>query len=193
MNGLGKICLRGSLLLMICFASGCSMMDGTAEDSYRNVANYDGRYYDYNSYYDERANIDYRQVNQQDYVNSSNSYYYNTPNITVPNSYHTSGGSQVRSHKSRDKNWAQTQNGNDYTIQLDNNAKASSVAKTLTKAPRQYRKAQIRYQKNGQSRYTGVYGSYKSKKEAQQAYEKLPSDLKSQANIKKWNSIQQDL
>jgi septal ring-binding cell division protein DamX len=99
----------------------------------------------------------------------------------------------VRSHKSRDKNWAQTQNGNDYTIQLDNNAKASSVAKTLTKAPRQYRKAQIRYQKNGQSRYTGVYGSYKSKKEAQQAYDKLPSDLKSQANIKKWNSIQQDL
>ncbi len=102
-------------------------------------------------------------------------------------------GRYARSHKSRDQSWANKQRANNYTIQLDSSGKASKVAKTLVNAPKNQRSAQIKYQRNGQAYYKGVYGSYKTRHDANNAYQKLPAHLKNKAGIKQWHQLQREL
>lgn len=110
--------------------------------------------------------------------------------VTVPESALLKDGAGPTSHKQKDKNWVRNQDPNSYTIELADDDKPASVAKKLYVAPKNKRMAQIKYQEGGTKRYTGVYGSYKTKAEADAALEKLSPELKSKAKIKPWSSIQ---
>ncbi len=71
--------------------------------------------------------------------------------------------------------------------------KASQVAQTLYKAPKNDRMAQIKYQRNGKDYYKGLYGSYDSPEAAQKALDALPPDIKQGAGIKNWSNVQGNL
>jgi septal ring-binding cell division protein DamX len=68
--------------------------------------------------------------------------------------------------------------------------KASQVASKLQQAPKSNRRAQVKYQRNGQNYYKGVYGSYSSYQAAQQALNSLPANVRQGAKIKSWGSVQ---
>lgn len=110
--------------------------------------------------------------------------------VTVPESYHVSTESAPASFKDREKSWVGRQNPQNYTIQIDDSTKASDVASTLQKAPKDARRAEVRYNQGGESRYRGVYGTYSSYEAAQKALSNLPADLKSNAQVKTWGSVQ---
>ncbi len=109
--------------------------------------------------------------------------------VVVPQSYHVGlGGPQ--SSKDVDKNWVNSQNPQAYTIEIAQDPKASYVASTLYKAPKNERTAEVKAN-NGD--YKGLYGSYPSYEAAQEKLNSLPDDLKQHAGIKTWNQVQQDL
>lgn len=110
--------------------------------------------------------------------------------VTVPESYHVGSEQSPTSFKVREKSWANRQNPQNYTIQLDESEKASEVAKTLQKAPKDARRAEIKYDKGGEKHYRGVYGTYGSYEAAQKAMQSLPDDLKQNASVKSWGSVQ---
>lgn len=110
--------------------------------------------------------------------------------VTVPESYHVSTDSAPVSFKDREKSWIGRQNPQNYTIQIDNSGNASDVAKTLQRAPKDARSAEVKYERDGEKRYRGVYGTYSSYEAAQKALNNLPSDLKQNAQIKTWGSVQ---
>ena len=80
-----------------------------------------------------------------------------------------------------------------YTIELADGDKASEVANTLYKAPKNDRMAEIKYQKDGKTYYKGVYGSYPSLEAAQQALTTLPDEIKQKAGVQTWGSVQQNV
>ncbi len=110
--------------------------------------------------------------------------------VTVPESYHVSAESAPASFKDREKTWVGRQNPQNYTIQIDDSEKASEVARTLQKAPKDARRAEVKYNRGGEQYYRGVYGTYSSYEAAQKAMNNLPSDLKQNAKIKTWGSVQ---
>lgn len=113
-----------------------------------------------------------------------------TYKVAVPASYYLATG-VPQSHQNADKNWIDQQNASGYTIELDNNERASVVAKTLQEAPKNERMAQIQYDKNGKPMYLGVYGSFLNKEAAKAALEKLPPEMREKAKIKSWNNVQE--
>jgi septal ring-binding cell division protein DamX len=110
--------------------------------------------------------------------------------VTVPESYHVSSESAPASFKDRERSWVGRQNPQNYTIQLDDSEKASEVASTLQKAPKDARRAEVKYHRGGEKYYRGVYGTYSSYESAQKAMNKLPGHLKTNAKIKTWGSVQ---
>ncbi len=149
-------------------------------------------YYDYNGTYNEPSIYNYQSVDNQ-YPRYNQYDLYDRKSVSIPKTYHMSQGRPATSHKNRDKTWVRKQNSRGYTILLDKGPKASTVAKTLSHAPKNHRTAQVKHNKNGKPRYSGVYGSYSSKDAAKATYNKLPSQIKSKANIKQWQKVQKDI
>ena len=114
-------------------------------------------------------------------------------NVTVPETYHVGPLHAPTPHSDRDKSWVQSQNAQGYTIELTDNEKASQVAKTLFLAPKKERTAEVKYQKYGQIHYKGLYGTYPNYEAAEAALQGLPEDIKQQAGIKTWGTVQQSL
>jgi len=110
--------------------------------------------------------------------------------VTVPEGYHVGSEHSPASFNEREKSWVDRQNPQNYTVELDDNEKASQVALTLQKAPKDARKAEIKYNRGGKKYYKGVYGTYTNYGAAQQALNALPEELKQNARVKTWGSVQ---
>jgi len=110
--------------------------------------------------------------------------------VTIPDSYHSGGGNSPASFRDRETSWVKRQNPQNFTIELDDSSKASEVASTLQKAPKDARRAEVKYSKGGEKHYRGVYGTYSSYESAQKALNKLPEDVRNKASVKTWGSVQ---
>lgn len=156
----------------------------STEASYQNVQTYPESYV-YQPYkYEEPG---YYQTQAYDYSRN-----YSATPATVPDSHYTGSYRSPTSHKDMDRNWVNSQNPKAYTIQIDENEKASQVAGRLYKAPKTERSAQIKYDRDGRSYYKGVYGSYNNYEDAQKAFNKLPAEIKQGSGIKSWSSVQEN-
>ena len=107
--------------------------------------------------------------------------------VVVPESYHVGATGRPTSAKDMDKNWIKKQNPSSYTIELANDSKPARVAGVLYKAPKNERSAEVRTNSGG---YTGVYGTYPTYEAAMQKLNSLPEDVKKDAKIKSWGSVQ---
>ncbi len=110
--------------------------------------------------------------------------------VVVPDTYHVGAYRSPASPKDVDRSWVTSQNPQGYTIELANGEKASHVANVLYKAPKNERMAEVQSQRNGKPYYEGLYGSYPTQEAAQEALNKLPDDVKQNAGIKTWGSVQ---
>ena len=110
--------------------------------------------------------------------------------IVVPDSYHVSTLHAPTPHKDIDRAWVDSQNAQGYTIELADGEKASQVANTLYKAPKNERMAEVKYLRNGKPYYKGLYGSYPTHEAAENALSTLPADVKQSAGIKTWANVQ---
>lgn len=110
--------------------------------------------------------------------------------VKVPDSFHLGASHQPIPHQDLDKKWVNDQNSAGYTIALGESEKASQVASKLYQAPKNARMAQVKYYRNGNPYYQGVYGSYNTYEEAQNALKALPRDLQQTAGIKNWSKVQ---
>lgn len=129
----------------------------------------------------------------EDYQIHSGRGYYQPPEkkgVVVPETYHVGAYHSPSSHKDRDSQWVSRQNPHGYTIEVANDPKASQVAKKLFQAPKNDRRAQIKYHRAGQTYYKGLYGSYSSYQEAQNALNQLPEEIKQGARIQSWSNVQ---
>lgn len=113
---------------------------------------------------------------------------YNRP-VVVTTRYHHAAGATPVSHKDRDKQWISQQNTEDFTIEVASGDKPSSVAKSLHASPKTQRAAQYKYKNGDQTRYGGVYGSYKSREAAQAALDKMPDNVRRNAKINNWGNV----
>ncbi len=122
---------------------------------------------------------------------------YRTPktsdNVIVPESYHVGQFHAPTSFKDRDRTWVSSQNAQSYTIEIAEGEKAAQVARALYATPKTDRMAQVKYQLRGKAYYRGVYGSYPDAASAQNALDALPADIKQNAQIKNWESMQQNM
>ena len=110
--------------------------------------------------------------------------------IEVPDTYLAGANHSPTPHKDIDREWVNNQNGQSYTIEVADGEKAAQVAGTLYKAPKSERTAEVKYQRDGKTYYKGLYGTYPSYEAAQQALSTLPADVKQNAGIKTWSSVQ---
>ncbi|OYV52969.1 MAG: hypothetical protein B7X00_02190, partial [Legionella sp. 21-45-4] len=111
--------------------------------------------------------------------------------VVVPETYHMGTESKSpQSFKNRDVSWVNKQNPQGYTIELSSGEQASSVASVLQKAPKNERMAEVKTKQDGKDVYQGIYGTYSSMESAQHALDALPLDVKQNARIKTWNTIQ---
>lgn len=110
--------------------------------------------------------------------------------VEVPNSYHVGVNRAPVSPKNVDKNWVNSQNPMGYTIEVADDEKPSNVASRLQQMPATDRKAEVKYKKGGKTYYKGVYGTYNSYQDAKKAYDALPADVKANARVKNWGSVQ---
>jgi len=95
--------------------------------------------------------------------------------------------------KDVDHQWIASQSAQAYTIVLSNSEHPSTVASALSQAPKNQRMAEIKYQKDNQAYYEGLYGSYPTREAAEEAYNALPTDLKSGANVAPWSAVQRQV
>jgi septal ring-binding cell division protein DamX len=95
------------------------------------------------------------------------------------------------SAKNNDISWVEEQQPNHLTIMLASDTKPLAVSHALMDAPKDQRGAVIKYEKNGQIYYSGVYGSFLNPENAQNALEQLPQSLRVNAKIMPWSSMQQ--
>lgn len=122
------------------------------------------------------------------------SYSYDSPKtVTVPDSYYAGTTQTPVASKDLDKSWVSGQKAQGYTIEIADGEKASSVAQTLMKAPKNERTAQVKYQRAGKTYYKGLYGSYESSEAAQKALEALPASIKQGAGVKNWGVVKGDV
>ena len=105
---------------------------------------------------------------------------------TIPESVPTSS-------KNVDTDWVQQQSPAQYTLLIANGTSAASVAMTLHNAPKSAHMAEVKTQNHGVINYLGVYGSYATYTEAQQAVIDLPESMQAGVTIKTWAEIQQSL
>lgn len=164
-----------TLSLCLGTLSSCTTIDGP----YTQTTVYQPYSYTNTSYYQQGYND-----------NLNNGYYTPKKEVVVPESYHVNAYQSPVSHKEVDRTWVDQQNPQGYTIEVANGEKAAEVAKTLYKAPKTDRRAEIQYSQDGKTYYKGVYGSYNSYGEAQKAMNNLPADLRQNAGIKNWGSVQ---
>lgn len=131
----------------------------------------------------------------QSYIDSYNSPYsdYQEKPVVVPESYHVGVNHSPTPHTDVDREWVNSQNAQNYTIELAEGEKASDVANALYKAPKSERMAEVHYQRDGKSYYKGVYGTYPNQEAAQKALNSLPEDMKAKAGVKTWGSVQSGL
>jgi len=141
------------------------------------------QYGDYQIY----SNPEYRQYS--DYQENQNGYH-ELRGVYVPDSYHAGGYRNPQKPQSRDNSWVRSQNPQGYTIQLSEGRKASAVARSLTQAPKRNRTATVKSYSGDAAYFRGVYGSYGSYDAAKQAMDSLPANIRSQAKIKRWGSVQ---
>lgn len=109
--------------------------------------------------------------------------------VNTADSYPTSEIRSPISSKDMDRTWVRSQNAQGYTIEVADGEKASQVAQTLYKAPKNERMAQVKYQRQGKTYYKGLYGSYDSPEAAQKALDALPPDIKQGAGVKNWGVV----
>jgi septal ring-binding cell division protein DamX len=112
------------------------------------------------------------------------------PAVTVPETYHVGAYQAPESFKDRDKTWINSQNSQGYTIEVANGDKPAEVASVLQKTPKNERMAEVKYKHDGKDYYKGIYGTYPSYEAAQQALSTLPEDIRQNAGIKTWGSVQ---
>jgi septal ring-binding cell division protein DamX len=117
----------------------------------------------------------------------------NKTEVSVPDSYHVGAYHSPVSPKNMDRIWVSNQNPQGYTIQIAEDEKAAHVAGALQKAPKKERMAEVKYQRGGKAYYKGLYGSYDSQESAQQALNALPDEVKQQAGVQSWGSVQNNL
>ncbi|MFC3909468.1 SPOR domain-containing protein [Legionella dresdenensis] len=164
--------------LCLCLMAGCTMVDddnmGSNYPAYQPYNYNDMQYQNYN------VTIDYTNQTQPEYGR----------NAKVPDSYHVGAYHSPTPAKDVDRQWVNSQNPQGYTIEIADSEKASHVAKQLYKAPKKDRMAEIKYNRNGKAHYKGLYGSYNSKEEAQEALNSLPDDIKQGAGVKNWGNVQ---
>ena len=113
--------------------------------------------------------------------------------VVVPESYHVGAYHSPTSSKDIDRTWVSNQNPQGYTIEVADDQKASRVAGTLQKTPKNEHTAEVQYQRNGQVSYKGLYGTYPSQEAAEQALSKLPEDVKQNASVKTWSNVQNNI
>ena len=113
--------------------------------------------------------------------------------VVVPESYHVGAYHSPASAKDQDSTWVSNQNPAGYTIEIADDEKAAMVAKQLYQIPKNDRMAEIKYQRDGKDYYKGLYGSYSSQEEAQKALSTLPDNVKKNAGIKNWGSVQSNV
>ncbi|MBI2785917.1 MAG: SPOR domain-containing protein [Legionella longbeachae] len=154
--------------------SSCSTMGDSEYLTYPTYTYDVSQPYTLNNY--NMVNYDYKYQQKQD--------------VVVPDSYHVSEFQSPVSFKDRDQTWVNSQNPQGYTIELVEGNKASKVAQTLYKAPKNERMAQVKYDRDGKTYYKGIYGSYGTASEAQKALNALPPELKNSASVVNWNNIQ---
>lgn len=139
-------------------------------------------------------NLKYDQHGRPFYGNrrSSNPRRYASPGpISEPKpSFHFADRKSPKKHKERDLSWVKKQSPQNYTIEVARDKKASTVANALHQSPKTTRSAQIKVKSGEQSSYSGVYGSYKNRQEAEKALSKLPSKVRQSARIKQWGNVQ---
>lgn len=92
-----------------------------------------------------------------------------------------------------DKDWVMTQSPDHYTIQMAKSDKPQSVAKTLFAAPKRARMAQVQTHQWGGQVYQGLYGSYTSQADAEEALQQLPDAVRQHAKVVPWSSVQNTL
>lgn len=123
---------------------------------------------------------------------SGGGYYGQSLSSKSSKSYHFANRGGPKTHKQRDVEWINNQNPNNYTIELAEDEKPSSVAKKLFNTPKQERMAQYKHQKGGKTVHTGIYGSFKDSESAKKALDKLPADVRKKAKVKQFGNAQQD-
>ena len=111
--------------------------------------------------------------------------------VVVPESYHVGAYQSPRPPKDLDRAWVNNQPSQNYTIEIADGENAAHVAGSLQKAPKSEHMAEVKYQRGGKAYYKGLYGTYPSAEAAQQALSALPEDIKQNAGVKTWGSIQQ--
>jgi septal ring-binding cell division protein DamX len=94
------------------------------------------------------------------------------------------------SAKNVDVSWVEQQNPSNTTILLTSDNKPLPVSMALMQAPKDERSAALKYEKNGQIYYSGVYGNYNDQASAEQALQKLPENLRKNARIVNWTAVQ---
>ncbi|MCX7117055.1 MAG: SPOR domain-containing protein [Legionellales bacterium] len=110
--------------------------------------------------------------------------------ITLPDNHPVLTQHPPTPHQNLDRDWVKNQNAQNYTIQVADDEKPSAVAGKLYKAPKQERTAEVKILQDGKTSYKGLYGTYPNLKAALQALDELPPDVKQNADIKTWGSVQ---
>lgn len=163
-----------SLLASICSLVGCGMYNTNGAPPYNPQMN------------------NGTQLYPEGYENTGS--YTNLPpqgqTVSVPDSYHVGAYRQPVTHQNMDHQWVNSQNSASYTIEIANSEKPAAVANTLLKIPKNERMAEIKVQEGDKTSYKGVYGTYPTMEAAQQALQALPAEVKSDAQIKSWGSVQ---
>ena len=94
------------------------------------------------------------------------------------------------SAKNQDIAWVEDQPANHLTIMLASDTKPLPVSTALLDAPKAQHGAVLKYEKNGQVYYSGVYGSFMDQENAKAAIEQLPEHLKNNARVVEWAQMQ---
>jgi septal ring-binding cell division protein DamX len=94
------------------------------------------------------------------------------------------------SAKNMDVEWVRKQNPSEYTIMISSNDKPLVVSQALMEIPKNQRSAALKYEKNGQVYYTGVYGNFSDSAKAQETLNSLPENVRHEANVVEWNRVQ---
>ncbi|MFA6302454.1 MAG: SPOR domain-containing protein [Legionella sp.] len=153
---------------------------------------------------EQRAVMEYPSYPAYTYYNNNTPYYQGTyqmqqygsdnyrqpQTVSVPETYHVGAYHSPVSFKDRDREWVNSQNPRNYTIEMADGDKASEVAQKLYKAPKNDRMGQVQYQRNGKTYYKGLYGSYDSPEAAKKALDAMPAELKQGAGVKTWAEVQ---
>lgn len=158
--------------LTIALLNGCHVMDWSS-----NGPNYGDDYYNSQSNYPLSArdgNSGGPRYGRPGYTESSSIAYKPNPDRFA----------------NLDSDWVNKQSPGSYTIELANSEKRTDVAKQLTDTPKLARTAQVKYQENGTTRYRGVYGTYPTRQAAEAALAKLPANVRQNASIHKWETVQ---